>query len=100
VLVVRPPDRLTAGDSAFVPPWTVHGTLNLSDAPARLQIIGAPGAMTGYFIEAGVPVADEHASPITHPPGPRTRRDRRAMGHRVLERTRRHDTGCLSALVT
>ncbi len=30
----------------FVRPWTLHGTLNLSDAPARFQVIGAPSAMT------------------------------------------------------
>jgi quercetin dioxygenase-like cupin family protein len=62
--------RLTAGDSVFVPPWAVHGTLNLSDAPARFQVIGQPGAMTGYFIEAGVPVVNEHTPPDHPPAGP------------------------------
>jgi quercetin dioxygenase-like cupin family protein len=52
--------RLTAGDSVYVPPWTIHGTLNLSGAPARFQVIGQPGAMTGYFAGADVPVAAEH----------------------------------------
>ncbi len=30
---------LAAGDTIFVPPWTVHGTLNLSDAPARFEVV-------------------------------------------------------------
>lgn len=62
--------RLTAGDSVYVPSWTIHGTLNLSDAPARFQVIGQPGAMTGYFAEAGVLVADEHMPPDRQPAGP------------------------------
>lgn len=61
---------LTEGDSVWVPPWTVHATLNLSDAPARFQVIGQPGAMTGYFVEAGVRVPDETAAPDREPPGP------------------------------
>lgn len=33
---------LAAGESVFVPPWTVHGTLNLSDASARFQVTDSP----------------------------------------------------------
>jgi quercetin dioxygenase-like cupin family protein len=61
---------LTAGESVFVPPWTVHGTLNLSNAPARFQVTGQPGAMTGYFAQAGVQVPNEGAAPKRPPPGP------------------------------
>ena len=61
---------LTAGDSVWVPPWTVHGTLNLSKAPTRFEVVGQPGAMTGYFVEAGVRVPDERTPPDREPPGP------------------------------
>ena len=61
---------LAAGDTIFVPPWTVHGTLNLSDAPARFEVVGQPGAMTGYFLEAGVQVPDERTPPEREPAGP------------------------------
>ena len=61
---------LSGGDSVWVPPWTVHGTLNLSNAATRFQVIGQPGAMTGYFVEAGVRVADETTTPLRGPPGP------------------------------
>jgi quercetin dioxygenase-like cupin family protein len=67
---VRCTRTLTAGDSMFVAPWTVHGTLNLSDAPARFRVVGQPGAMTGYFLEAGVLVPDEHTPPDHQPAGP------------------------------
>jgi quercetin dioxygenase-like cupin family protein len=67
---VRPTGTLTAGDSVWVAPWVVHGTLNLSDAPTRFQVIGKPGAMTGYFAEAGVRVADATTPPASEPPGP------------------------------
>ena len=40
---------LSAGESVWIAPWVVHGTLNLSTAPARFQVTGQPGAMTGYF---------------------------------------------------
>lgn len=66
---------LTAGESVFVPPWTVHGTLNLSQAPARFQVTGQPGAMTGYFTQAGVRVANEGAAPDRPPPGPAELKD-------------------------
>lgn len=62
--------KLTVGDSVFVPPWTVHGTLNLSQAPVRFQVVGAPGAMTGYFVQAGIRVPDELAAPDHQPAGP------------------------------
>jgi quercetin dioxygenase-like cupin family protein len=61
---------LTAGESVWIAPWVVHGTLNLSNAPARFQVVGQPGAMTGYFAEAGVQVADTDSVPGTTPPGP------------------------------
>jgi quercetin dioxygenase-like cupin family protein len=61
---------LAAGDTIFVPPWAVHGTLNLSDAPARFEVVGQPGAMTGYFLEAGVQVPDERTPPEREPAGP------------------------------
>jgi hypothetical protein len=54
----------------FVAPWTVHGTLNLSSAPARFQVIGQPAAMSGYFVEPGMRVGDERATPDREPPGP------------------------------
>jgi quercetin dioxygenase-like cupin family protein len=61
---------LTAGESVWIAPWSVHGTLNLSNVPARFQVVGRPGAMTGYFAEAGVRVADFDSEPDTTPPGP------------------------------
>jgi hypothetical protein len=61
---------LTAGDSVWIAPWVVHGTLNLSNAPTRFQVIGQPAAMTGYFAQAGVQVADTNSPPATTPPGP------------------------------
>jgi quercetin dioxygenase-like cupin family protein len=61
---------LAAGDTVFVPPWTVHGTLNLSGAPARFEVVGRPAAMTGYFREAGVRVPDELTPPEREPAGP------------------------------
>lgn len=61
---------LSEGDSVWIAPWVVHGTLNLSDAPARFQVIGQPAAMTGYFAQAGVRVADTNSPPGTAPPGP------------------------------
>ena len=61
---------MEAGGSFWVPPWTVHGTLNLSDADCRFQTIGQPGLMSGYFAEAGVTVADPTEPPATEPPGP------------------------------
>jgi quercetin dioxygenase-like cupin family protein len=62
--------ELAAGDSVWVGPWVVHGTLNLSDAPARFRVVGQPGAVTAYFAEAGVRVPDELTPPSTPPPGP------------------------------
>jgi len=44
--------------------------LNLSQAPARFQVVGQPGAMTGYFAQAGVRVAGPGTEPATAPPGP------------------------------
>ncbi len=66
---------LTAGESLLVPPWTVHGTLNLSQAPARFQVTGQPGAMTGYFVQAGVRVSHEGAVPDRPPAGPAELKD-------------------------
>jgi quercetin dioxygenase-like cupin family protein len=67
---VRCTRTLGPGETVFVPPFTVHGTLNLSDTPARFEVVGQPGAMTGYFREAGVPVDDERTPPEREPPGP------------------------------
>jgi quercetin dioxygenase-like cupin family protein len=61
---------LRAGDSVWVPPWAVHGTLNLSGAATRFRVIGQPGAMSAYFAEAGVPVASATAPPEREPAGP------------------------------
>lgn len=67
---VRPTAVLGRGAAVWVAPWKVHATLNLSEAPARFQVVGRPGAMSGYFAEAGVRVADEATAPATAPPGP------------------------------
>jgi quercetin dioxygenase-like cupin family protein len=67
--------EVPAGGSFWVPPWTVHGTLNLSDAECRFQTIGLPGLMSGYFAEAGVTVADPEEAPATEPPGPEVLKD-------------------------
>lgn len=61
---------LGPGDSAWVGPGVVHGTLNLSAAPARFQVVGQPGAMTGYFAQAGVLVASPETPPAVPPAGP------------------------------
>jgi quercetin dioxygenase-like cupin family protein len=61
---------LTPGDTLFVAPWTVHGTLNLALAPARFEVVGQPGVMTGYFAEAGVRLSDEPTPSKHDPPGP------------------------------
>lgn len=62
--------EVEAGGSFWVPPWVVHGTLNLSDADVRFQTIGQPGLMSGYFAEAGVAVADPSEETPRVPPGP------------------------------
>jgi hypothetical protein len=36
----------------------------------RFQVIGRPGAMTGYFAQAGVQVPDPLTPPASPPPGP------------------------------
>jgi quercetin dioxygenase-like cupin family protein len=61
---------LGPGDSAWIGPEVVHGTLNLSSAPARFQVVGQPGAMTGYFAQAGILVASPETPPPAPPPGP------------------------------
>ncbi len=61
---------ISAGESVWVPPWVIHGTLNLSDVPVRFAVIGVPGSMSGYFAEAGIEVPDELTVPSTEPPGP------------------------------
>ena len=68
--IVVPTVTLVAGDSTWVAPWVVHGTLNLSSAPTRFQVVGQPGAMTGYFAEAGIRVDDPTTPPAIEPPGP------------------------------
>lgn len=59
---------LGPGDSSWIGPGIVHGTLSLSRA--RFQVVGQPGAMTGYFAQAGVRVAGPGAEPATASPGP------------------------------
>jgi quercetin dioxygenase-like cupin family protein len=72
---VRCTSTLGPGETVFVPPFTVHGTLNLSAAPARFEVVGQPGAMTGYFADAGVQVPNERTPPEHEPPGPADLRD-------------------------
>jgi quercetin dioxygenase-like cupin family protein len=67
---IRPRQVLRAGQSIYLPPWAWHGTLNLSGAPARFEVVGLPGAMTGYFVQAGVAVTDELTAPGREPAGP------------------------------
>jgi hypothetical protein len=74
----------------FVPPWAVHGTVNLSHVPARFEVVGQPGAMTGYFAETGVLVSDESTPPERDPPDPPQLREiAPKIWHRVLDRTSR-----------
>jgi quercetin dioxygenase-like cupin family protein len=73
--VVVPTLTMGPGESVWVAPWVVHATLNVSSAPARFQVVGQPGAMTGYFAEAGVRVDDPAAPPPSAPPGPAALRD-------------------------
>ncbi|MDO8189407.1 cupin domain-containing protein [Conexibacter sp. JD483] len=61
---------LRAGETLWIPPDAVHATLNLTDSIARFQVIGQPGLMTGYFVEAGVRVPDPLTPPDREPPGP------------------------------
>lgn len=67
---VIPTRDIEAGGSFWIPPWVVHGTLNLSDSEVRFQTIGQPGLMSGYFAEAGVLVSDPETPPDVEPPGP------------------------------
>ncbi len=76
---------LRAGESMWIEPWKVHGTLNLSDAPTRFLVVGQPGEMTGYFAEAGVRVPDDSRRPITSLPGPRSWLRSRRAGYQVLD---------------
>jgi quercetin dioxygenase-like cupin family protein len=62
--------EVAAGGSFWVPPWAVHGTLNLTDGDVVFETVGQPGLMTGYFAEAGVPVTDPEEAPPREPPGP------------------------------
>jgi quercetin dioxygenase-like cupin family protein len=66
---------LGAGDSVFVAPWMYHASLDLSDRPCRFEVVGQPAMMSGYFAQAGVPVADAYAEPDRDPPGPAELRD-------------------------
>jgi quercetin dioxygenase-like cupin family protein len=68
--VMRATHTLDPGDSVFVAPWIYHGTMNFSDRPCRFEVVGQPAMMSGYFAEAGVPVADVDAEPDRVPPGP------------------------------
>ncbi len=73
--VMRATHTLGAGGSVFVAPWIYHGTLNLSDRPCRFEVVGQPAMMSGYFAQAGVPVADTYTEPGRAPPGPAELRD-------------------------
>ncbi len=73
--VMRATHALGPGGSVFVAPWTYHGTLNLSEEPCRFEVVGQPGIMSGYFAQAGVPVADVYTEPDRAPPGPAELRD-------------------------
>lgn len=67
---MRATHALGPGDSVFIAPWIYHGTVNLSDRPCRFEVVGQPAMMSGYFAEAGVPVAGVDAEPDRVPPGP------------------------------
>ena len=67
---IVPTVLLCEGETAVVDSWEWHATRNDSSRPARFLVAGRPGRMTGYFAEAGVPVADESTPPDTEPPGP------------------------------
>ena len=67
---IVPTRLLREGETAAVEPWEWHATLNESDRRGRCGGGGRPGLMTGYFVEAGVAVADERADPDREPPGP------------------------------
>jgi quercetin dioxygenase-like cupin family protein len=67
---MRRTQTLRAGDSVFVAPWIYHGTLNLSGAPCRFEVVCQPGMMSAYFAEAGVRVGGVNAVPDRIPPGP------------------------------
>jgi quercetin dioxygenase-like cupin family protein len=67
---VVPTRDVPAGGSFWVPPWVVHGTLNLTDGDVRFQTVGQPGLMSGYFAEAGIRVAGPEETPAVEPPGP------------------------------
>jgi hypothetical protein len=68
------------GGSVFVAPWTYHGTLNLTEGPCRFEVAGQPGMMSGYFAQAGVPVADRRHRAEPRPAG--TGRVERHLGAR------------------
>lgn len=68
--VMRATHTLGPGDSVFIAPWIYHGTVNRSDRPCRFEVVGQPAMMSGYFAEAGIPVADARTEPDRVPPGP------------------------------
>jgi quercetin dioxygenase-like cupin family protein len=72
---MRPVRVLAAAESAFIAPGVYHGTLNLADRTCRFEVIGQPAMMSGYFAEAGVPVADAAEQPANEPPGPEQLRE-------------------------
>ncbi len=73
--VIRATHTLCSGGSVFVPPWIYHGTVNLSGAPCRFEVVGQPGMMSSYFAEAGVLVSGVSAEPDRVPAGPAELRD-------------------------
>jgi quercetin dioxygenase-like cupin family protein len=50
---------LAAGDAVWIAPQIWHGTLNLSEAPTRYEVVSVPGTMTGALREAGVKLSPE-----------------------------------------
>jgi mannose-6-phosphate isomerase-like protein (cupin superfamily) len=55
------------GGFAFVPRGTVHCFRNTTEAPARILVGFTPGAIDGFFREAGVPAVDDGPAPAFGP---------------------------------
>jgi quercetin dioxygenase-like cupin family protein len=51
------------GGYAFVPPGTVHGFSNQTDAPARYLLIASPAGLENYFAELKAMLEEEPAWP-------------------------------------
>ena len=55
------------GGFAFVPRGTVHCFRNTTEAPARILVGFTPGAIDGFFREAGLPAIDDGPAPAFGP---------------------------------